>query len=1067
MNGVLLRRLGIEGGEAKLVAWAGASLALLGWADVSVQNAAETFFLKRVGVEYLPVAFLVSSLLMVGSTYGVGRLIARRDRPGLLPGVFAVLALALVPVWLLARFDAPGAFWLVILFSKQIQAVALLVFWLAMGDLLHARQAKRLFAPLMGGFTLGAIVGSFASDPIGRAVGIDGLLVFSAAVLAAGALVTLPLRGMRLPRLDRGLGAEAVGSPLPGPVADPAAYREEVSALGRMWRESGLFRLLLIASVCSGLLGPMLYFQFSYVADLATQGQGGEHQLLALYAQIRGWLNLGVLVTQLAITSALYRHIGVPLSAALSPLIYFLGFVGLSVQLSLPAGIAAMAAARLQDHAIHDPALRVLFNLFPERLRSRATALLEGPAKRIGGTLGNVLVLSALALGTARWVGFAALPIAALWIAAAAVLWRTYPRLLLAASARTARAADAASFEAMLDPHTLRLLSGQLRAADPERCRAAIELVSDAPRELAVEALALAARKAPDATRHLLVQALDRQLEQSVREPVQSPAAAGAVRTLLQTAVDLGDRDRADLVQAYGRLTARSEANERDARVFERALRDASPAVRLAALAALHGSTSATADAPLLDDALAAAVRGADPAARRTAREELRALLLCSQPDSLWQRRLHLLAELLALPAERVETAEAIAAVAAHHGAHAAAAAEAMRPLRDDSDERVRAAILHFVGHARIREEAEWLVAHVGSRAPAIGAAARDGLLAGGSMAASALMVEHCFGKRSTRDAILSIVRELEVDADTLRELYQRELDWIRGTLLSAHALSGRTTPAMILQRLAERMDEGLHTALLFLTAIHDEDRFAELDDLMRHTQGERQHAILLEALEAFLSPREKDELVPLFDAQSLDVKARAAAAKSRTAIPSFEDATRALFDDPDDLTREIAQATLPKAAALAPAPCIDEDGAVLSPIEIALQIRAIPFFERLTTRQLVDLAQVAREETYSADAVICRQGDDGSCMYFVVEGEVAVRQDTGLLATLGPGAFFGEMAIFESSTRSATVLATRPARLIRIERHDLLALIDEIPAIAVGILQALSRRLRDTNVRV
>src|SRR6185369_13508868 len=66
-------RIGIESRERKLVLHAGVCLALLGWADVSVQNVSETFFLKRVGVKYLPLAFLISSVLLVVTTYAIGR----------------------------------------------------------------------------------------------------------------------------------------------------------------------------------------------------------------------------------------------------------------------------------------------------------------------------------------------------------------------------------------------------------------------------------------------------------------------------------------------------------------------------------------------------------------------------------------------------------------------------------------------------------------------------------------------------------------------------------------------------------------------------------------------------------------------------------------------------------------------------------------------------------------------------------------------------------------------------------------------------------------------------------
>jgi hypothetical protein len=180
--------------ETQLVVCAGTCLALLGWADVSVQNVSETFFLKRVGVKYLPLAFLVSSLLLVATTYGIGGFAARRNRPRLLWRVFVFVSICLLPLWLLVRLEVPGSVVLLILSAKQIEAIVLIVFWVAMGDLLHGRQAKRLYAPLMSGVTLGTIVGSFASAPIGRLLGIDGLLYFASGVLALGALAALPLR---------------------------------------------------------------------------------------------------------------------------------------------------------------------------------------------------------------------------------------------------------------------------------------------------------------------------------------------------------------------------------------------------------------------------------------------------------------------------------------------------------------------------------------------------------------------------------------------------------------------------------------------------------------------------------------------------------------------------------------------------------------------------------------------------------------------------------------------------------------------------------------------------------
>ena len=74
------RKLGIEPGEGRVFAWGTAVLALTGWADASLRNVAETLFLKRVGVDLLPVVFLANAVLLVVTTAWVGGL-GRARRP--------------------------------------------------------------------------------------------------------------------------------------------------------------------------------------------------------------------------------------------------------------------------------------------------------------------------------------------------------------------------------------------------------------------------------------------------------------------------------------------------------------------------------------------------------------------------------------------------------------------------------------------------------------------------------------------------------------------------------------------------------------------------------------------------------------------------------------------------------------------------------------------------------------------------------------------------------------------------------------------------------------------------
>lgn len=1040
------RKLGIEPGEGRVFAWGAAVLFLLGWTDVSVKNVAEVFFLKRVGVQYLPWAFLASSLLLVGTTAAVGWLAARSDRLKLLPLTLLLLGLGLLPIWALVHWNVESAFALLLVASKQLTSVTLLVFWIAMGDLLHGRQAKRLFAPMVAGETVGTILGSFASGPLGTWFGIDSLLPLSSATLIAGAAVALPLRGLR-PRFDRVASARVVRR-----TDERAALESGGPGLRRLWRENQLFRLLFLTALCSGLLGPMLYFQFQYVANLATSGAGGEQRLLSFYAQVRGWIYGGVLVTQLLLAGSLYRRIGIPLSAALAPLLYLLGFLGLSVRLSLPAGVGAMAGTKLQDDAVYDPAVRVLYNLFPEDMRSRASALIEGPVKRAGAALGNAVVLLGLALGSALWVGYLALPIVGIWLLVAGTLWRRYPRLLLAASrSRGATLEDAELF----DPSTLRALVPEMCSPDPARCRLAVELVSEAEPERAVVALAEAAARAPAVTRPVIVAALDRVLERTIAQPPHCPEAARQLEALLAAPEGLGECDRADLVQAYGRLLGAEDALP----VLREALEDASPAVRLAALAALERRGERPTGAPSLDDALAEALAGTDAAVRRTAREEIRALLLCGDDDEAWRRRLELLGGALASDvADRAALVEALAEVAARRGERAAAVRDAALALRDDPDPRVRAGLLRYVGHAGLLDQASWLIEHLGADRSDWATAARAGLCALGPVSSNTLLRELSYGGRSKREGILEVMRQLDVRPEELRALFEGELDAVERDLRRLLALEARPAFALLRQRLEERGREQLHTSLLFLAAIHHEDRIAELGDRLQQVEDRRrQHAIVLEALESLLNAADKARLVPLLEDPDLAVTARTVGL-----LPlRSEEALRELLEDPEELTRSIAGGL----ALAAGAEVKDHDG--VDAVEKMLHLKQLPLFEGLTARQLMDLARVVQEHSYAIDAVVVSQGEYDDRLYLVVEGVVHILRGETLLAEMGPGDFFGEIALFEGVARSATAVTRSRARLLGLERANLMRLIDETPGIAVNLLQTLSRRVRELTDRL
>lgn len=108
----------------------------------------------------------------------------------------------------------------------------------------------------------------------------------------------------------------------------------------------------------------------------------------------------------------------------------------------------------------------------------------------------------------------------------------------------------------------------------------------------------------------------------------------------------------------------------------------------------------------------------------------------------------------------------------------------------------------------------------------------------------------------------------------------------------------------------------------------------------------------------------------------------------------------------------------------------------------------------------------------YRDGEVIIRQGSTGDSMYVIQGGRVEVLQhsDSGEeqhLAFLDRGDFFGEMAVFEKETRSATVRAAGEARILKIDKKTLLTRIRDDPLLAVNLLKTMSHRVRELNTEV
>jgi len=106
-------------------------------------------------------------------------------------------------------------------------------------------------------------------------------------------------------------------------------------------------------------------------------------------------------------------------------------------------------------------------------------------------------------------------------------------------------------------------------------------------------------------------------------------------------------------------------------------------------------------------------------------------------------------------------------------------------------------------------------------------------------------------------------------------------------------------------------------------------------------------------------------------------------------------------------------------------------------------------------------------ELSFPANHTIFTQGQEGRSLYIVVSGLVRVHISDRDLAQLKQGACFGEMSLFDSEPRSASVTTIDKCECLVLTQLQLYDAIDETPGIAVNVIRLLSRRIRELNTKV
>lgn len=999
----LARALNLRPGEGRTLAVMSGYL-FLNTATTTLLSAAKNgLFLSVYPATLIPHAVIAAALLTAVVAVVFTGIIAGTARRSLAVWLTAGLSLSLMASRW-AFLSEPRSSFVLYLWLSAVQVLVITHAWDYAGDLLTGRQAKRIL-PLVGmGASAGAILGGASVAPAALSLGTSSLLLIGVALLVG----SLPLLwGVQEPQRQEDEETVDVGA--------VKAFVRGAGAGFRTLASEPLLRLMAVGLVGLTLTGTLVDLQLKF----ALQERFDRDGITAFYGVMSAVVGTGTLVLQFWASRVLFPRMGVSFAALVQAGTLAMG-AGLVAVVGGIFGLAGLQALDdILQFSLQKPVEQVSLLPFPGNRKSAALATLQGVLRPVSKAAAGALAL--IFAGTQG-----VLPL--LTVAAAMLAFVAYtrhrPRYLAALEGALARQAVDFHVDAPLvvDKGALAVIDRALEDHDPTVVVFALSLLEQLPEADAVgRALPLLTHDTPE-VRAEAARVLGR---------METPDV-DAVQEALSRRLDGEDSPfvLAALLEAAGRVGGGDPAR------WLRFLEHPDAGVRSQALAAL-GRQGWPGLTRRLDDELTS------PDAGRRASACTAVGLLGSETH------LPAVARLVEDPGCRPA---ALAALSALGSAAVPTLADLLRrravplPLR-----RSTVTALAAVGTNAARNALLDVV-----HEPAIGPAALTSLY------------------RMRREGNLEAV-----DLERLRPLLDAEIRTGLRYALAASALrdeaEGDEAPRVERLRFAADELEGLrhrsvYRVMRILALGHDPQRLAAVEaGLTGQDEADRSNA--LELLEGTLSPPIASVVMPFAEATSEGFAPDRVAGLLDDAAELLAEPLEKLTEEEDWWPRSLALHALGRDD-LITVPGRDpgtpqEESTMIPLIEKVMILKGSQLFRDFPGGDLAGIASLAREVHLGADEAVFHQGEEGDAFYMVVKGSVRIMRGSTELAVLGPREGFGEMAILDQETRSATATAAEPTTLLRIDRHDFDRLIEQNPAVARGIYRVLTRRLRNTLAQV
>ncbi len=1048
----------IRPSEKRAFGWTSGLMFLILVSEMLFANFADTAFIKRFGVEYLPEMFLIDAVLVFFAMDLIRGLVGRYSATTLLTRIFVIFAIIEILCRFLILLDFSLLYPVMYILRQQFNGIMLVIFWNICNDIFDTRQSKRIFPLITAGGILGRIAGSFSTNFLSRVMILDNLLLISAGLLILGALA-----------------CSRIGRLFPPPIAAPRVQASEkkgwsspIAGLKEMTllaKGSLLFVLLASIRVLPNVVGPMFDFQYGVILDQSFVSEGG---LIQFYATIRGTLNIIAFVLLLFV-GKVYTRVGIPNALLFRPGNYFLVFSLLLFRFDILVGIYARISISVLTTTMHNPANNIIINLFPDEFRAKVRPILQ-VASRAGSLVGSLILLGLKAFIHASYFSIFALFFVGAWILATFRLRQNYSSFLLETVLEKQvdlRELGEVDLTVLVQDMKTRdrLLEG-LRHESGAAATLCARILSEARySELGGAILSALPGKNLPAQVELL----------NLLRPEDAPLVVPALIEMADTA---SPGLRPHLVGVVGRLAANENID-----FLMRACEVDEKAIRAEAIVGLYRGGMGSKGYPLLLEWLES---------RNPEDLILGATTLARTGEVRLENRLYAILEQETDPRIQSRALDALGTLGTTQGDTKIIAwldntspevRRAALSAMNLNDEKALARAIDMLGDesADVRETAFERISQVEKTAVPL------------------LLKALNSPKRELKNGILRLLERLEVKDVEFSEFITREIRLAYEDIDTAERLKVlEETPAieLLIHHLKDRNDDALFTVFRILEV---QGGGSKMRTIYRGVKSEsRDKANALEALEDTINPALSRVLIPLVDDIPAGEKLKVAQkqfgiARETPSDPSavlvslldsediiarmcalyvigngrmqgFSEKLEALQGDPDPGISETARQALGRVKG------IDQSGGrepMLSTMDKIIHLKKIYVFSDLQVRELAAIGSVTEERDFPKDEIVVREGEPGDTMFLIISGEVSVIRNYGteqetLIAKITEDDYFGEMALFEDKPRSATVRTDTDAKLLVLGKLEFEEIMREFPQISINICRVFSQRIRE-----